>query len=283
MVVDGMSLLSKFLGAVAACAAGAGVAAPAMPPQLAPDDQAEYGAYLEALDHRAFAIAPGGAWSWVSGQPDAATAEKNALSACQAQTRQRCVSYSIDGRTTFDTRAWTRLWGPYATAQQARGAAVGTEVGQRFLDLAFTDADGARRSISSLKGKVVVVHFWGAWCPPCRREMPDLQRLHAALGGRKDIVFMLLQARENFRESRAWAAMQGIRLPLSDSGSAGDEDPKFRLAAGGAVNDREIASRFPTTYVLDKRGLVVFSHVGPVADWLQYQSFLRDVAERSGK
>jgi thiol-disulfide isomerase/thioredoxin len=263
--------------------AGPCIAAPAMPPQLSPADQAEYRAYLEAPDHRAFAIAPGGAWGWVSAEAAAATAEQKALAACQAQTRQRCVSYAVDARTVFDAKAWTHLWGPYATAQQARRAAVGSEPGQRFVDLAFTDAKGSHRSISTLKGKVAVVHFWGAWCPPCRKEMPDLQALHTALADRKDIVFILLQTREKFGVSRAWAEKQGVVLPLYDSGSMGEDDAKFRLAGTGTINDREIASRFPTTYVLDKNGLIVFSHVGPVFDWLQYQPFLRDAADRSGK
>jgi len=82
---------------------------------------------------------------------------------------------------------------------------------------------------------------------------------------------------------REWVAEQGIRLPLHDSGSAGDEDDGFRLGGGRTIRDREIAGRFPTTYVLDKRGLIVFAHVGPVHDWPQYESFLHDVAERSGR
>lgn len=283
MVVDDVNLLSKVLVAFAAGAAMPVVAAPAMPPQLAPDDQGEYRAYLEAPDHRAFAIAPGGAFGWVSGQPDAASAEENALAACRAQTGQRCVSFAIDARTVFDARAWPHLWGPYASALQARHASVGTKPGQRFPDLAFIDAKGRRLAISSLKGKVAIVHFWGTWCPPCRREMPELQRLRAALADRRDIAFVLLQAREKFGVARAWAAKQGIRLPLFDSGAAGDEDAQFRLASGAAVSDRDIASRFPTTYVLDKHGLVLFSHVGPVSDWRQYEAFLRDAAERSGE
>ncbi len=105
--------------------------------------------------------------------------------------------------------------------------------------------------------------------------MPELQKLHAALAGRADVAFVLLQAREKFEVSRQWAARQGIALPLHDSGSTGEDDDGFRLAGGRTVRDREIAGRFPTTYVLDKRGLIVFAHVGPVHDWRQYEPFLR--------
>jgi len=254
-----------------------------LPPHINPSGQAEYREYVEAQNHKAFAIAPGGAWGWTTGEVSAKAAEEKALAICQGQTSQRCVSYGVDDKTVFDAAAWPRLWGPYAGAAKAGRATSGRELGQRMADIAFTDTRGARRSVSGLKGKVVVLHFWGAWCPPCRQEMPDLQKIQAALEGKSDIAFVLLQAREKFDVSRQWAERQGLKLPLADSGSNGDDDVDFRLASGARIRDREIASRFPTTYVLDKRGLVVFSHVGPVHDWPLYEGFLRDVAERSGR
>lgn len=262
---------------------GAAQAAPAMPPHLAPTGLNEYREYLEAPDHRAFAIAPGGAWGWASAEPSAKAADEKALAICQGQTEQRCVSYAVDSRTVFDAAGWPRLWRPYVSAAQANKATAGHERGQRMPDLAFKDAQGRPSKLSSHRGKVAVVHFWGAWCPPCRQEMPELQKLRKALADKSDIAFVVMQAREKFDVSRQWAERQGIDLPLVDSGSTGDDDTQFHLAGGGRIKDREIASRFPTTYVLDKHGLVVFSHIGPVPDWLQYEPFLRDVAELSGR
>jgi thiol-disulfide isomerase/thioredoxin len=271
--------MRKIVGMLLTAIAGVVFAAPAMPPHLGPSGQDEYRDFLEAADHRAFAIAPGGAWAWASGKSTARAAEDEALGVCQGQTEQKCVSYAVDGKLVFDTVAWPKLWRPYASAAQAKKAAVGRERGQRMHDLAFKDAQGKQRLLSSLRGKVVVLHFWGVWCPPCRREMPDLQKLQQALAGRNDVAFVILQAREKFAVSRQWAEKQGITLPLFDSGSTGDDDMNLRLAGGALINDREIANRFPTTYVLDSRGLVVFSHVGPMHDWPQYEAFLRDLAE----
>lgn len=274
---------SGILAGLLMVSAGAAFSVPAMPPHLNPTGQSEFREYIEAQNHKAFAIAPGGAWGWTTGEVSATAAEEKALAICQGQTSQRCVRYAVDDKTVFDAAAWPRLWGPYISAAKASRATSGRELGQRMADIAFTDTRGARRSVSGLKGKVVVLHFWGAWCPPCRQEMPDLQSVQAALEGRSDIAFVLLQAREKFDVSRQWAERQGLKLPLADSGSNGDDDVDFRLASGARIRDREIASRFPTTYVLDKRGVIVFSHVGPVHDWPQYESFLRDVAERSGR
>lgn len=258
-------------------------AAPAMPPHLGLAGQEEYREYLEAPDHRAFAIAPGGAWAWVSAEPSAKEAEEKALAICQGQTEQRCVSYAVDNRTIFNAAKWPTLWRPYSTAAQSRKAKVGRERGQRMYDLAFANAQGRPARLSSLRGKVVVLHFWGAWCPPCRRELPDLQKVQQAMAQRPGIAFVVLQAREKFEVSKQWAEKQGISLPLADSGSTGEDDAAFRLAGGGRIKDREIANRFPTTYVLDRNGVVVFSHVGPVPDWSQYEPFLRDIADRKGE
>lgn len=263
--------------------AGLAVAAPALPPHLGPSGLDEYREFLDAPDHRAFAIAPGGAWAWVSAEPSAREAEEKALAICQGQTAQACVSYAIDNRTVFDAARWPTLWRPYSSAAQARKAQVGRERGQRMHDLAFTSAQGKATRLSALRGKVVVLHFWGAWCPPCRREMPDLQRVQQAMAQRPGIAFVILQAREKFEVSKQWAEKQNIALPLADSGSTGEEDATFRLAGGGRIKDREIANRFPTTYVIDRHGIVVFSHVGPIHDWSQYEPFLRDIADRKSE
>jgi peroxiredoxin len=275
-------VFSVALAALAGMLADAAATPPA-PPHLEASGLVEYREYLEAPDHRAFAIAPGGAWGWTSGEATAQAAEANALAICRKQTAQRCVIHGLDGRTVFDTAGWPRLWGPYADGAAAARAGVGRAPGQRLPDLAFNAPDGKPRRLSSYRGKVVLLHFWGAWYPPCRREMPELQKLHAALAGRPDVVFVLLQAREKLAVSRQWAAGQGIGLPLHDSGSSGEEDDNFHLGGGRTIRDREIAHRFPTTYVLDKRGLIVFAHVGPVHDWPAYESFLRDAADRSGR
>jgi hypothetical protein len=57
----------------------------------------------------------------------------------------------------------------------------------------------------------------------------------------------------------------------------------LRLADGGWIEDRRIARSFPTTYVLDRHGIVVFSHTGAASRWLDYAPLLKDAAAKSGK
>lgn len=252
-------------------------------PHLSSAGRDDYRQFLASPGHRAFAIAPGGSWGFRADAGSADEAADAALASCQERTRQRCVLYAVDNAVVFDARGWAKLWSPYRTAAEAASAPSGMARGERFPDLAFRDPSGKRLTLSALRGRVVVLHFWGSWCGPCRKEMPDLQALAASFKARKDVAFVLLQVREPFDKSRNWVQAQGIRLPLHDSGSTGETDDQFTLAGGGRLKDRAVAAHFPTTYVLDSHGLVLFSHVGPVPAWGEYAPFLRDAAARSGK
>jgi thiol-disulfide isomerase/thioredoxin len=239
--------------------------------------------FLSAGKHRAFVIAPGGAWAWKGDEASFESAVEEATQACQRGTEQPCVPYAIDDKVVFDARRWTTLWGPYQSRAEAAMAHIGKERGDRFFDLAIKSPAGKPMKVSDLRGKVTVLHFWGTWCPPCRREMPELQKLHQELGASSGVQLVLLQMREDFATARQWAQQQRLTLPLHDSGVRDMGSASLTLANGKSIHDRYMAVAFPTTYVLDKHGIVVFSHVGPIDGWSQYMPFLRDVAAKSGK
>jgi len=64
-----------------------------------------------------------------------------------------------------------------------------TDAERRKVDFTLTDLQGKTWTLSSLKGKVVLVNFWATWCPPCRKEMPDLDALYNRF---KDKGFVIL-------------------------------------------------------------------------------------------
>ncbi len=234
--------------------------------------------------HRAFAIASGGAWAWKADVVTEEEASRAALSACSSYTQQKCQLYSLNDRVVFDQKAWFESWGPYKTRQQAEQSEIGTLLGQRFYDLQFTDPKGAVKSISDLRGKVVFVHFWGCWCPSCRHEFGTLTDMYRILQSKykAEVELVVLQVRESIETSRAWTEKNGLTtLPLSDSGVMSEEDTQLTLKGGAKIKDRKLARVFPASYVLDKNGIVVFSHMGSIKDWTEYIPFYSDVIKRS--
>jgi len=251
-------------------------------PQLDATGQQAYRNFLAAQQHKAFAIAPGGYWSWLADQSTIDAAKDGALHACHELAAQGCTLYALDQRVVFDAARWKRSWRPYLSQAEAAQAPMGIERGQRFPDLSFKDVRGKPLDLSSLQGKVVVLHFWGSWCPACRTELPDLAKLQRMIARTQDVRLVLLQVREDFVQGKNWLREQGLKLPLYDSGMQNSRDDVFRLSDGNGVRDREIAPVFPTTYVLDKHGIVLFSHVGSISDWPGYLPLLQDAARYSG-
>jgi thiol-disulfide isomerase/thioredoxin len=263
---------------VAAAAARGSTENGALPPHLDDRGRAAYLDYLGATGHRAFVIAPGGTWAWKGDEGTAHRALESALDECRQASSQRCVPFSVDGRVVFDTSVWKTLWGPYLVRDAALRASTGFRRGQRFYDLGLRSPENRPMKLSDLRGSVVILHFWGSWCQACRHEMPELQQLERQLGRKAGVRLVMVQAREPIAQSRRWVRAQKLNLALYDSGAADNRDEHFTLADGKSIHDREIAFAFPTTYVLDRHGIVVFSHSGPISGWSGYLPFLRDAA-----
>jgi peroxiredoxin len=63
------------------------------------------------------------------------------------------------------------------------------------VDFALQDLDGKQWKLSSLRGQVVLVNFWATWCPPCRKEMPDLDSLYSRFR-KKGLVVLAISDEE---------------------------------------------------------------------------------------
>ena len=120
------------------------------------------------------------------------------------------------------------------------------------LDLNFKliDKDGKVTSLEDLKGKVIFLNYWATWCPPCIAEMPSIDKLHAEMGD--DVVFVLLSFDKNFEDAVAYDKRKGYNLPIYKQAS--------NLPA--ALK----SSALPTTFIIDKKGNIAFTHKG-MADY----------------
>jgi peroxiredoxin len=248
-------------------------------PHLDVRGQEGFQKYKAAPPYRAFAIASGGAWAWVSGYASTNEATAAAVAECNSYSDQKCLAYAADDQIVFDDDAWAASWGPYLSAAEAVEANKGVMIGNRFPDLLLIAPSGAKMALSDFKGRGVFLHFWGSWCPPCQVEFPELQKLYDVFSQTPGIDFVLVQARESIAKSRQWAKRRGITMPLYDSGMEGRQETNFQLAEGETISDRRLAPAFPSTYVLDGNGIVVFAHAGRVVGWPGYEPLLQHIVK----
>ncbi|MDP9025058.1 MAG: TlpA family protein disulfide reductase [Candidatus Eremiobacteraeota bacterium] len=102
---------------------------------------------------------------------------------------------------------------PMFRSDSLRPAGPGGLAGRPAPLFALRDDRGAPVSLADYRGKVVVVNLWASWCPPCRAEMPDLQRLASAYASRGVVVIGVNQG-ESAQRARAFSAALRIAFPI---------------------------------------------------------------------
>jgi thiol-disulfide isomerase/thioredoxin len=121
-------------------------------------------------------------------------------------------------------------------------------------DLTLSILDGDSIRLADLKGQIVFLNFWATWCAPCRKEMPSLDRLQAALGGDAFDVVTIATGRNS---------PAGIDRFFSETGLTAlprFTDPGQDLARAMAVMG------LPVTVVIDREGREVGRLLGG-AEW----------------
>jgi thiol-disulfide isomerase/thioredoxin len=183
----------------------------------------------------------------------------------------------------FDKKQWSTLW-QLSDFEKKTSSDFGVSRAAYFPDLVFKDVKGKTHRISDSKGTIRLVHFWGSWCPPCIHEMPDLVKLQSSLKKKfgNKVKMILLQAREPFSQSLSWAKQFKFdKLPLYDSVPTGENSDILQTASGKKLYDRTVASVFPSSYVLDQEGRVLFVHRGPIYDWNEYLPLFKGVVNKN--
>ncbi len=110
--------------------------------------------------------------------------------------------------------------------------------------------DGASHDLAQLKGRVVLINFWATWCPPCRREMPSMERLLQTLKGEAFSV-LAVDVGEGVEVIETFASQLDTTLTF----------PILLDTRSHVMQDWKVAG-LPTTYLLDKQGRIVASAIG---------------------
>ena len=117
------------------------------------------------------------------------------------------------------------------------------------------DQDGKPINLSDYHGKVVFLNFWATWCPPCQREMPEIQKLFEKYKDSDDVAIVTVVmpgGREiNSSEIKAFLEEKDFTMPV--------------IFDDGRLNSDYQITSLPTTYMLDRDGNKYGSVVGQLS------------------
>jgi len=127
-------------------------------------------------------------------------------------------------------------------------AFAGAGKGQKAPNFSITTLDGKKLSLASLRGKVVLLDFWAQWCEPCKKELPELQKLSQAYAG-KGVVVVSVNIDKQRENAERMAKQLGVSFDVG-------------LDPAGTVAGMYDLPKMPTSFVLDKKGIIRFVHEG---------------------
>ena len=113
-------------------------------------------------------------------------------------------------------------------------------------DFTLTDLDGKSWTLQSLHGKVVLVNFWATWCPPCRKEMPDLDSLYSRFHDKGFVVLAISD--EDAAKVAPFVKQQNVRYPVL-------------LDTGRRVSQLFGVEGIPKSFIFDRSGKLVAQSV----------------------
>lgn len=119
------------------------------------------------------------------------------------------------------------------------------------MDFALKDVEGKPVRLGHFRGKVVLLNFEATWCPSCQAQAPKLEQLHRQMQG-KDFVLLSVHLRERSKSVKAFRRDHGMSFPAV-------------IDADGNVSERYGVQFIPTTYLIDRAGMIVGRAVGPKA------------------
>ncbi|MBI1921761.1 MAG: TlpA family protein disulfide reductase [Geobacter sp.] len=135
-------------------------------------------------------------------------------------------------------------------------------------DLNVPDLSGKEVRLSDLRGKVVLLNFWASWCPPCREEMPSMEKLNKAMAGKPFQMLAVSIDEKGKNAVEAYSAKSGIKLP-------------FYLDTEGKWSKLYGTTGVPETFIIAKNGVILKKIIGGL-DWShpEVSRFLEDAMKQ---
>jgi peroxiredoxin len=126
---------------------------------------------------------------------------------------------------------------------------VGTPLAADFV---LMDVDGQRHTLAMYRGKIVIINFWATWCPPCRFELPAMEKVWERLKN-KGVVILGINVGEDADTIFTFTADYPVTFPLL-------------LDRDSSVTQKYPVIGLPTTYVINPQGRLIYKAIG-TRDW----------------
>ncbi|MDR3200710.1 MAG: TlpA family protein disulfide reductase [Spirochaetales bacterium] len=108
--------------------------------------------------------------------------------------------------------------------------------------------NGQSQNLSGLRGKVVFLNFWATWCPPCREEMPAMEKLYQRFKN-SGLEFLTVNIQEEKNDVETFMKIFGLSFPVVLD-SRGEAATLYGIRG------------IPTTYIIDRSGIIIAAAVG---------------------
>jgi len=144
------------------------------------------------------------------------------------------------------------VWGRVPGERTLTALPPAPAIGHPAPDFTLPTLAGGQVTLSDLAGQPVVLNFWASWCGPCRAEMPELQRLHDRLGEAGMAVLGVNQG-ESPDTAAAFLEKLGLSFPVA-------------LDQRTGVSQQYLVNSLPTTFFIDREGVIRSTFIGPMSD-----------------
>ena len=175
-----------------------------------------------------------------------------------SNTAPQSPSAQVQGDSTQSTSFQT-------ASNQDTSSSIDSSTGQKAIDFTLTDLDGKKVSLKDFRGKSVYLNFWATWCPPCRAEMPEIEKVYQQYKD-KDFVVLAVDLGEDKNTVKNFIRQNKYNF-------------KVLLDSDQSVASQYNISAIPVSYFIDKDGNVVAKRVGALSEE-EMQSYVTQLIEK---
>ena len=133
---------------------------------------------------------------------------------------------------------------------------TGLAIGNIAPDFELTTLEGETTRLSDYRGQRVFINFWATWCPPCRAEMPDMQKLYEQTD--VDVEILAVNLQESEEVVSEFVKEFGLTFPIL-------------MDVNSDVADTYQVRAYPTSYMIDSSGRIQFIAIGAMNHDLMVQ------------